>query len=390
MGDTISELASNSPILAGMNEVASTIPEQIESMRQDAIKNNNADNQLHFAKYLLQVDQKIQINPGILGISNINDERVGIIRGRIQNEAIRWYKKLVTGSPNSGGRATIEGMFTLAEFYGRGMYGLCVNHAKAFAFYQAASKHNHPAATYRTAVCFEVGAGTKKDNTRAFQFYKKAASLSDSLAQHKLALILLYGKLGQKKNLKEGISWLKRAATSANADHPESLYDLAQCYEKNGGCPVVIPDEGYAFELYSQAAHFGYSKAQFRLGAVYEFGLLGCNKEASLSIRWYSKAAEQGLADAELALSGWYSTGAQGALRQSDTDAYLWSRKAAERGHPKAEYLVGSYFEEGIGVDRNLEEAKYWYAQSAKKGYSRASQKLKELNANNNTKCSII
>ena len=201
-------------------------------------------------------------------------------------------------------------MFNLAEYYGKGLYGLPVDHSKAFSLYLAGSKYNHPGATYRAAVCYEVAAGTKKDNVRAFQFYRKAASLGNPLAMHKLALILLYGKLDQRKNLKEGISWLKRAAASASAAHPESLYDLAQCYERDGGCPIAIPDETYAFELYSEAAHFGYPPAQYRLGAAYELGLFGCPIDASKSILWYSKAAEQGLAAAQRALSKWYRSGA--------------------------------------------------------------------------------
>lgn len=361
-----------------------SLPEVIEAMREDANKSTDPVVQLNFAKYLFEIDTKIERNPEILGQGS--EERVQLIRKRLQAEAIKWLKRLAEKSTNT------DAMFCLAEFYGKGMYGLPVDHSKAFALYLGASKQNHPGATYRAAVCYEVAAGTKKDNLRAYQFYRKAASLGEPLAMHKLALILLYGKLEQKKNLKEGISWLKRATASASQEHPESLYDLAQCYEKEGGCPVVIPDEAYAFELYSKAAHFGYAPAQYRLGAAYEFGLFGCPIDASLSVRWYCKAAEQGLADAELALSGWYLSGAEGVLRQSDADAYLWARKAAERGHAKAEYSVGHFYEIGVGVSISLDDAKFWLQRSASKGYKRAKQKLKELQSNDKkeSKCVIM
>jgi TPR repeat protein len=64
-----------------------------------------------------------------------------------------------------------------------------------------------------------------------------------------------------------------------------------------------------ARELFSQAAQLGYAPAQFRLGACHEFGNLGCVIDPRRSIAWYTKAAQKGDPEAELALSGWYLTG---------------------------------------------------------------------------------
>lgn len=58
------------------------------------------------------------------------------------------------------------------------------------------------------------------------------------------------------------------------------------------------------------------------------------------SIAWYTRAAESGYSEAELALSGWYLTGAEGILPQSSQEAYLWARKAADKGLSNAEYAV--------------------------------------------------
>lgn len=69
--------------------------------------------------------------------------------------------------------------------------------------------------------------------------------------------------------------------------------------------------------------------------------------------------------EAQLALSGWYLTGSDGVIQQSDTEAYLWARKAAEKGLAKAEYALGYFTEVGIGVPANLDEAKRWYYKAA-------------------------
>ena len=83
------------------------------------------------------------------------------------------------------------------------------------------------------------------------------------------------------------------------------------------------------------------------------------------SIAWYSKAAVQEEHQSELALSGWYLTGSEGVLQQSDTEAYLWARKAAQAGLAKAEYAMGYFTEVGIGAPANLDDAKRWYWRAA-------------------------
>ena len=68
-----------------------------------------------------------------------------------------------------------------------------------------------------------------------------------------------------------------------------------------------------------------------------------------------------------MALSGWYLTGSEGILDQSDTEAYLWARKAADKGLAKAEYAIGYYSEIGIGVKLDIDEARRWYMRAAGK-----------------------
>ena len=105
----------------------------------------------------------------------------------------------------------------------------------------------------------------------------------------------------------------------------------------------------------------------------------------------------------------------EGVLKQSDTEAYLWGRKAANKGLAKAEYAVGcewtrsrggvaltaDYTEMGIGVKQDMESAKRWYmraagelartamrpgANTAAQQHKRAMQRLTELNNSKNVK----
>lgn len=263
-----------------------------------------------------------------------------------------------------------DAMFLLADCLGRGLFGE-PDYKEAFTQYQSAAKLGHAAAAYRTAVCCEIGhedgGGTRKDPMKAIQWYKRAATLGDPPAMYKVGMILLKGLLGQPRNPREAVGWLKRAAERADRETPHALHELGLLYESAQPNDAIIRDEAYAYSLFLQAADLGYKFSQYRLGCAFEYGLLGCPIDPRQSIQWYSKAATQEEHQAELALSGWYLTGSEGVLKQSDTEAYLWARKAAIAGLAKAEYAMGYFTEVGIGVPPNLEDAKRWYWRAAGK-----------------------
>lgn len=109
-------------------------------------------------------------------------------------------------------------------------------------------------------------------------------------------------------------------------------------------------------------------------------------------------AAQQNHRDACFALTAWYLVGSPGVLPQSDTEAFLWAKKAAEAGLVKAMYAVGYFFEVGIGTEPNLPEyvvvcclssscstkdpcrAIKWYRRASELGDKRATQRLKSSN----------
>ncbi|KAF3901539.1 hypothetical protein ABW21_db0200389 [Orbilia brochopaga] len=316
----------------------------------------NSSIQFRFAKRLVEASFVL-----------VNDSDPKAARRSRENfilEAHRIIKKLSTGA-----HPYPEAMFYLANCYGDGSLGLEVDHDRAFSLYQSAAKLNHPPSAYRTAVCCEIGAGTKKELGKAVQWYKKAAALGDTAAMYKLGMILHKGLLGIPRNDREAIVWLKRAAEQADEENPHALHQLGILYESADGNGSIVRDVGYAKELFTKAAELGYPPSQYRLGTAYAYGLVGCPIDAKLSITWYSRAAASGDAESELALAGWYLTGAEGVLEQNDTEAYLWSRKAAEQGLAKAEFAVGHLTELGIGMDGkgSEAEARNWYFRAAGK-----------------------
>lgn len=324
----------------------------IDDYRQRIKADPDPEAHFSYARYLIDAAKKIG--------ADVRDQRaVRKYRDTLIQEALRVIKRLATqGQPYD------DAQFFLANCYGTGMLGLQVDHEKAYHLYLQAAKQNHAAATYRVAVCNEIGVGTRKEPPRAAAFYRKAASLGDTAAMYKLGMILLQGSLGEGRNPREAVGWLRRAGEQADEDNPHALHELALLHEDTSE-QIVPHDPLQAKEYFSRAAYLGYTQSQHKLGQCYEFGALGCPVDPRRSIAWYTKAAEKGNAEAELALSGWYLTGSEAVLKQSDSEAYLWARRAANKGLAKAEYAVGYYAEVGIGVKQDTEFAKRWYMRAA-------------------------
>ncbi|KAL9586766.1 MAG: hypothetical protein Q9203_003752 [Teloschistes exilis] len=345
---------------------------ELDRLRQ-VIKNDPADNktQLLLAKKLVLAASVLADEDGRADARTKSKNRE-----RFVSDAYKLAKKAAQNGYT-------EAMFYLGDCYTRGQLGLEPDSKEAFAQYQSAAKLGHAQAAYRVAVCCEMGledgGGTKRDPIKAIQWYQRAATLGDTPAMYKMGVIQLKGLLGQTKNTREALKWLQRAAEGADEENPHALHELALLHESSQPNDGIRKDEAYAKQLFTQSANLGYKFSQFRLGCAYEYGLLGCVIDPRQSIAWYSKAAVQDEHQSELALSGWYLTGSEGVLQQSDTEAYLWARKAAQAGLAKAEYAMGYFTEVGIGTGANIEDAKRWYWRSASQNFPKARERLEDL-----------
>ncbi|KAI9469884.1 MAG: hypothetical protein EXX96DRAFT_587867 [Benjaminiella poitrasii] len=313
-------------------------------------------------------------------------------------EAQRILKRLAGNT--IGHRTDSDALFMLANCYGAGSLGLPVDDEKAFSLYLYASKQsNHAESIYRAGVCYELGIGTKRDPYRAMTFYRKAATQHcHAASMYKLGIILLCGLYDTQSNSREAVVWLQRAAAITNEQNPHAIHALAMIQLSNNdefnrddgrvhNTTAFIADPAYAVELLRESAELGYAPSQAKLGELHEVGPEGVVEvDDALSIYWYTRAAEQGNADASLALSFWYLTGSS-VLDQSDRQAYLWARKAAECQNvdrwtlSKAFFLIGTYIEKNIGTDDRASmasDAHIWFVKAAALGHLGAMKSLEK------------
>jgi TPR repeat protein len=76
-------------------------------------------------------------------------------------------------------------------------------------------------------------------------------------------------------------------------------------------------------------------------------------------VKWYRKAADQGLANAQSNLGNRYATGT--GVAKDEVEAVKWFRKAADQGYAAAQYNLGTSYAKGRGVAKDEVEAyAYW------------------------------
>ncbi|KAF9127838.1 hypothetical protein BGW39_005528 [Mortierella sp. 14UC] len=343
--------------------------------RDAANKSNDTNLQLSFAKYLLEIGEPSSptsplsppasleppppVSTGSMGggppssaggtspLSSSptpyqqQDDAEMSGKRKLTQEAIYWIDRLAKeGQP--------EAQFIRGIWYEDGLYGTKKNADKALRWFQSASKGDYPAAHYKVAFYCEK----RKDNNKAVVLYKKAATHNDVPANHRLAMVYLYGELGQSRNMKTGLQYLKRAASFATEAAPMAPYVLGQILAReykqlNIPDDIAFPDDGEALEWFK--------------------------KGAELAVQ-----AGDPTGEAEMALSGWYLSGAENCFEADDILAFQYASKAAEKKLPKAQYAMGYYYEVGISVASDLGKAMEFYKLAAANGNKEAQARLKE------------
>ena len=114
--------------------------------------------------------------------------------------------------------------------------------------------------------------------------------------------------------------------------------------------------------------------AQFNLGNVYAFGLLGVPKDSIEAFKWYRLAAEQGEAGAQFNLGLMYDIGT--GIPKHPAEAVKWYRKAADQGQANAQNSLGNMYANGEGVPKDSIEAVKWYRLAADQGSADAQDNL--------------
>ena len=93
-------------------------------------------------------------------------------------------------------------------------------------------------------------------------------------------------------------------------------------------------------------------------------------------INLLTNEANQGDKNAQYKLGNYYDSGLK--IEQNYDEAFKWYKKAAEQGHIDAQYNLGIYYKNGYGIEQNYDEAFKWLEKATEQGHIDAQSELEE------------
>ena len=133
-----------------------------------------------------------------------------------------------------------------------------------------------------------------------------------------------------------------------------------------------------AVQWYKLSAAQGFAQSQYRIGTLYERGV-GVKKDLARASIWYERAAAKGNIKAMHNLA--VVTAARHKGKPNYAAAAKWFEKAAQHGLSDSQYNMAVLHESGLGVNKDLGRAFYYYALAAAAGDEQAADRRNVVRA---------
>ena len=122
-------------------------------------------------------------------------------------------------------------------------------------------------------------------------------------------------------------------------------------------------------------ADAGNADAQFALGMIYAAGD-EIPQDLPQALIWLRRAAEQGHPQAQYEFASFYI---REGSNQDLAEAVKWLRRSAEQGYPRAQLTLGMLYAAGQGVDQDMAEAYAWVSLAGQTGDEMAVKALRQI-----------
>jgi TPR repeat protein len=231
--------------------------------------------------------------------------------------------------------------------------------AAAFPWCAKAAAQGYADAEEMLGDCYRFGDGVGEDAEKARFWLLKAAGKNRAGAQFAL------GEMAdEEEDYAEALKWFALAEQGGNEYASE---ELARYYEEGLG----VPKDGRRAAEHREHASRAAAEQAARDAERDAYYKMPYEERYVLDRQ---KDAEQNVAGAEGSLAIYYYAD------KDYANAYLWARKGADKGDPRAQNIFARFFADGIGVKKDVERAKCLLIVSAyallKNGDETANAKL--------------
>ncbi|MDD2530779.1 MAG: tetratricopeptide repeat protein [Bacteroidales bacterium] len=300
--------------------------------------------------------------------------------GRLENKAnaLVWFER-------AANKNHIESMYRTAQMYEKGIT-TNVNLRKAFNFYLLAAEKGHEASQLIVAQKLEKGEGVTKSDSRAYLWYRVSAERKEVLAWRKMGDYFRDGKVVMKDHIQAKF-WYDKAVQENDL---ESKSSLAYLYVANEGIapkpslakelnkeplqkqiPLSYFVEGMinlydksqendrkAFENLSRAHSLGISQADYPLAMMYFRGE-GTRRNLPKAFEIMETLPMQYDSEVGYLMGKTYQQGDED-IDIEINKAIESYKKAANANNVEACLELEKIYTQGLGVRKNLKEARLW------------------------------
>ncbi|KAK5383092.1 hypothetical protein LTS03_003631 [Exophiala xenobiotica] len=342
----------------------------LEAARAPVLSCNDPETQLTWAQDVLAYVEVCQQNEERVALAQTPRSRTPRLEHVLREDALKITSFLA--DQHHPRAEFMRGMWL--EF---GKFGHRIDKKEAFLCYTRASERGYVRADYRIGMQFE----SSNDALKAIKYYQKGADAGDSASCYRLGMMTLLGQHGQAQDYERGLNLIYASAQTADENAPQGafVFGMLQAHQMT---QVQVPEHYLPKDIpaakinIEKAAYLGFAKAQVRMGQAYELCELGCPFDPALSLHYNALAARQGEPEAELAISKWFLCGHEGLFDKNEEMAFTYAQRAALSGFPTAQFALGYYYEVGIYVPVNFEQAKEWYRKASQSGNHDATGRI--------------
>ena len=247
------------------------------------------------------------------------------------------------------------------------------------------------ASLFLIAQMYEIGDGIEQNIQEAERLYKEAAQKNHIESQWRLGLIYFLG-FDMPFDLHKKLLWWRKAS---ELGCPKATYHLGFYFkdetdfdgyvEKSGELGykdgqfmlasinrLVYQNFSESIRWYQKAAEQGVFHSMFMLASFYHKGVGGFGKNLEKACNWYQRSADFGRSDAYFHLGSVFYNEKKD-LRQHVQKALYYFIKGDEDGDDQCQLTLGNfYFHGGEGVEKSQSKAAFYWEKSAKAGNAEA------------------
>ena len=249
-----------------------------------------------------------------------------------------------------------KALYVMGIIFERGYTDIPMDSKKAFRYLKKAYENGYLPALAR--LCLPVYEQAQLDKKILFENIDKLeelADLGDMFASEEFARICInYSFLtGENNKYEQAIAYFK------NAPKALGLYGLAKSYDNGQG---VLKDYKKSFELYMEAADYGYPPAEYELARALCNGW-GCTTDKNAGFNYYLKAESHGYIDAISKVANCYIEGI--GVDKDEQKGFTYYLKGANMGNLLCISNLGWCYRYGHGTNCDIDKALEWFKKAA-------------------------